>query len=75
MIQVVPEVVNNLKCRHGCDEGIVGIFYFPNGCLCFPDQIQALCRQHMERAASNVTHGPMMRLLSFGDWPDCAPVD
>jgi hypothetical protein len=73
-IVVNQDVVFGLKCRHGCDEAIVGVFYFPDGCVCLEERIQALCRHHMERAASNIVHGSMRRLLSFGDWPQDAPL-
>ncbi len=74
-IVVVPEVVYELKCRYGCDRDIVGVFYFPYGCVCLEEQVQALCHHHMARAAGNIQHGPMKRLLSLGDWPEDAPID
>ena len=57
--------IYDTKCRHGCDEAIVGIYHFPEGCVCLDDQVQALCHYHMERAASNLHHGPMTPLVTF----------
>jgi len=74
-IKVVEQLAYSLKCRQGCDQAIVGVFHFPDGCVCMYEQAQALCHHHTERAASNIQHGPMRRLLSFGEWPDDAPMD
>ena len=74
MITLVEEDILGLQCRHGCPDAIVGVFHFPHGCVCLDDQVQALCRYHMERAAQNIDHGPMLRLLSFGEWPKGARV-
>ena len=38
--------LENLPCRFGCHEPAVGLFWLPRGCVCYPDQIQALCAQH-----------------------------
>jgi hypothetical protein len=42
-----------LKCRHGCSSPVVGIYHAPNGCLCFPDPVQALCGQHAIKGMQN----------------------
>ena len=71
---VKEEVIRTLSCRHGCKEAIVGVFFFPHGCVCLDDQVQALCRYHMDRAAQNLESGEIYRLISFGEWPDDARV-
>lgn len=43
-----------LRCRHGGPKHharapVVAIVHVPEGCVCWPDPIQALCRQHLER--------------------------
>ncbi|MGI0080494.1 MAG: hypothetical protein ACRECH_12830, partial [Nitrososphaerales archaeon] len=38
-----------LMCHFGCDE-VIGLFYFPQGCVCFTDQFQYLCLQHAYNA-------------------------
>lgn len=72
VITINKDAVFALRCRHGCKEAIVGVFYFPDGCVCLDEQIQGLCHYHMNRAAQNIEHGEMLRLISFGDWPDDA---
>jgi len=41
-----PEV----KCQFGCDDEPIGLFYFPCGCMCFDDELQYLCSQHVYNA-------------------------
>jgi hypothetical protein len=43
---------DKLKCRFGCDDPI-GIYHAPEGCICWPDKIQALCPQHVIKARNN----------------------
>jgi hypothetical protein len=43
----------HLVCRHGCVRPVVGLYLVPNGCICFPDHIQALCRQHAIKGLQN----------------------
>lgn len=43
-----------LRCRHGGElhharAPVVAIVSVPQGCVCFRDPVQALCRQHLER--------------------------
>lgn len=43
-----------LRCRHGGElhharAPVVAIVHVPEGCVCFRDPIQALCRQHFDR--------------------------
>lgn len=59
------EVLTNLKCRHGCSDSIVGIYYFPTGCVCSDEQVQALCLQHMKKAESNLVHRQIFSLMTF----------
>lgn len=54
-------VWDSLRCRHGGElhharAPVVAIVSVPHGCVCWPDPIQALCRQHLER-------------LRDGGWP------
>lgn len=42
----IERVFDRFKCRHGCADPVVGIYHIPEGCWCFPDQVQALCGQH-----------------------------
>lgn len=37
--------ITDIPCRFGCD-GPTTLFWFPRGCVCYPDQVQALCKQH-----------------------------
>lgn len=74
-VNLDPEAVRALKCRHGCDEAIVVVFHFPLGCACLDDQVQPLCHRHMAKATSNIVHGPMIRRLWFGEWPDSPPAE
>jgi hypothetical protein len=55
--------LSDLKCRFGC-EHVVGIFYIPDGCVCWPDPVQALCGQH---AIKSQSFGPIQ--LIVGEWP------
>jgi hypothetical protein len=50
-----------LKCRFGCDDP-VGIYHMPEGCWCWPDQVQALCWQHADKAQS---HGAITRIVDL----------
>lgn len=39
-------------CRHavaGCESPASVVVYLPDGCYCWPDPVQALCRQHLDR--------------------------
>ena len=44
-------------CRFGCRDRAVGIFWFKggDGCICWPDPVQALCAQHEIKAKQNHT--------------------
>lgn len=50
-----------LRCRFGC-ENPVGIYWVPKGCVCWPDQVQALCMQHFVKCESE---GPVRLLLEL----------
>lgn len=43
----------SLQCRHGCDAPVAGLYHAPDGCLCWPDHIQALCEQHAVKGMQN----------------------
>lgn len=64
---------NPINCRHGCDNP-TSLYYFDQGCACFPDQIQALCNQHIYKA--NPING-MEYICSLEGWnrgrPKMAP--
>jgi hypothetical protein len=43
-------------CRFGCDPNnhpVVGLYFAPHGCHCYPDHIQALCGQHAIKGQQN----------------------
>lgn len=61
----VSKHVYDIKCFHGCSDSIVGIYYFPDGCVCNDAKLQALCLHHMLRADGNITHGDMLEILRF----------
>jgi hypothetical protein len=42
----VINLLSTLKCRFGCAGGVAVIVELEKGCVCWPDQIQALCPQH-----------------------------
>lgn len=40
-----------LKCRFDCaDAPVVLVEFEEGGCICWPDRLQALCRQHLQVA-------------------------
>jgi hypothetical protein len=43
----------SLACRFGCDDPVIGLYFAPDGCWCFPDRIQALCEQHAVKGLQN----------------------
>ena len=58
------KAIENVRCRFGCKSPVIGIFSMPNGCVCWPDPIQALCSQHANKAQSV---GPIIPLL-WHEW-------
>ncbi|GEM_PF-1724105 len=43
----IPVDTKEVPCRFGCGDIAVGHFSTPNGCVCFPDDVeQDLCVQH-----------------------------
>lgn len=75
LLHAEREKLAAIKCRYGCDSPVVGLFSTPEGCLCWPDQMQALCAQH----ASKIDGGPVICVVDFrkftdapGDWPTVA---
>lgn len=54
-LDTTPAAVDwdHLKCRHGCAHPVVGLYRAPDGCLCFPDPVQALCGQHAIKGIQN----------------------
>ena len=67
MVELLPYKKNivNLKCLHGCDDPILGIYYFEDGCICFKDKIQALCLHHFLRIESNFCDRKIIPLIEF----------
>lgn len=57
----MPEI----KCRFGCDSPAIGIYHVPEGCICWPDPVQALCIQHFITAESE---GPITLVLKLGEF-------
>jgi hypothetical protein len=53
-------VLEEVKCRFGCDDPVVGIYHIPEGCWCWKDPIQALCGQHALKVQST---GPIEALI------------
>jgi hypothetical protein len=49
-----------LRCRHGCESRVVGIFHAPGGCICFDDPVQALCAQHAQKGLQNNDMGVLI---------------
>lgn len=56
------EELAGLKCRFGCDHP-VGIYSTPEGCVCWPDPVQALCAQHANEIEST---GPVTLIIGRG---------
>jgi hypothetical protein len=44
--------LERLKCRFGCSSPVFGVYHLPEGCVCWPDPVQALCLQHSITAQS-----------------------
>jgi len=42
-----------LRCRFDCDSPVVGVYLAPQGCICWPDKLQALCAQHAIKGRQN----------------------
>lgn len=57
--------IRNLKCLHGCNDAILGIYFFEDGCICFKDKIQALCAYHFFKIESNYHDRKIVRLVHF----------
>lgn len=51
-----------VPCRFGCREPAAEIVYVPEGCICWPDPVQALCEQHLITLEST---GPTRTLLDL----------
>ena len=52
-----------IPCRFGCTDGAVGLFYLPEGCVCFKDPVQALCIYH---AIRSTPHGSFEMIARWG---------
>jgi hypothetical protein len=59
-----------IECRFGCKSPVVGVFHTPQGCVCWPDPIQALCAQHANEAQST---GPIVCVLDFTEYEKVCP--
>ena len=44
---------DTLRCRHGDSNPVAGLYHAPEGCICFPDPVQALCSQHAVKCMQN----------------------
>jgi hypothetical protein len=53
----------DIMCIHNHNTEAYGLFWFPDGCFCFEDQIQALCIYHAERSAGDY---PMFPFIYWG---------
>jgi hypothetical protein len=61
--QVLRRKLDLMQCLHDHDAEAVGWFWFPRGCFCFEDQLQALCDYHAERSQS-----PYYEMFEFVYW-------
>lgn len=41
-----------IRCRFGCADPVVAIVHVPEGCVCWPDPVQALCMAHLAKVQS-----------------------
>lgn len=49
--QLVPAALSKIKCRfEPCSDPPIGVFHMDQGCVCYPDRVQALCGQHLYKA-------------------------
>lgn len=62
---VTIENKDKIKCRFGCSDP-VGIYYVPEGCICWRDPVQALCPQHFYKAESE---GPVTLIVELKNEP------
>lgn len=63
--KVMTIALHAIKCRFGCSHRVVGLYWMPKGCVCWPDQVQALCAQH---AVSAEPIGDMTLMYGPGPW-------
>lgn len=61
---VNQEAATSLACLHGCDGPIIGVYYMPSGCICFPDKVQALCAYHWHKICGQMLW-PVIPLITF----------
>lgn len=55
-----------MHCRFPtCGEPAVAIWSTPNGCVCWPDPVQALCWQHGEKMQSEGPAHMICRLVEI----------
>jgi len=57
-----------LACRFGCDPNnhpVVGLYFAPHGCQCYPDHIQALCGKHAIKGQQN---NAMTAIIECGEF-------
>ncbi len=62
------EAVKALKCRYECDDPPIGIYHTPEGCVCWPDPVQALCIHHAVRVQSEGSIDLLVDLTVDGAW-------
>lgn len=47
-------ILDAMQCRHGCKKApVFGLYRAPEGCICFPDRLIALCNHHRGKSISN----------------------
>jgi hypothetical protein len=59
---------DKLACRFGCHpqrHPVVGLYLAPDGCHCYPDQIQALRGQHAIKGQQNNAMTPLIERGEF----------
>lgn len=62
--QAITPIVRPIPCRFGCEDSL-GLFYFPAGCVCYGDPIQALCLDHAIKCE------PLEGVFMLAKWAPC----
>lgn len=52
-----------LTCRFGCKSPVAGLYHAPDGCICWPDKVQALCIQHAQKGLQNTNMETILERL------------
>ena len=59
---------DKLTCRFGCDPArnpVAGLYHAPDGCICYPDPVQALCAAHAIKGQQNNDMTPIIEREEF----------